>query len=71
MAAEGEDIERVELPFDDALRMVKDGRIVDGKTVEEGDFVSFDGLQLGFQEGKLDAISAAAADGRSGYGKAG
>ena len=30
---EGEDIEAVELPFDEALRMVADGRIVDGKTV--------------------------------------
>ena len=33
VAAEGEDIERVELPFDEALRVVEDGRIVDGKTV--------------------------------------
>ena len=33
VAAEGEDIESVELPFDEAMRMVEDGRIVDGKTV--------------------------------------
>jgi nudix-type nucleoside diphosphatase (YffH/AdpP family) len=33
VAAEGEDIESVELPLDEALRMVEDGRIVDGKTV--------------------------------------
>lgn len=30
---EGEDIEVLELPFDEALAMVADGRIVDGKTV--------------------------------------
>ncbi len=30
---EGEDIEVIEIPFDDALAMTADGRIVDGKTV--------------------------------------
>lgn len=30
---EGEDIEVVELPFDDALDMVDDGRIADAKTI--------------------------------------
>ncbi len=30
---EGEDIEVVELPFDEALQMVDDGRIADAKTV--------------------------------------
>jgi hypothetical protein len=30
---EGEDIEAVELAFDDALAMIEDGRIVDAKTV--------------------------------------
>lgn len=33
LAEEGEDIEVLEMPFDDALAMVADGRIVDGKTV--------------------------------------
>lgn len=33
VAAEGEDIEVVELALDDALAMVGDGRIVDGKTI--------------------------------------
>ncbi|POH66451.1 GDP-mannose pyrophosphatase NudK [Cryobacterium zongtaii] len=33
LAEEGEDIEVLELPIDDALAMVADGRIVDGKTV--------------------------------------
>jgi nudix-type nucleoside diphosphatase (YffH/AdpP family) len=33
LAEEGEDIEVVELPFDDALQMVDDGRIADAKTV--------------------------------------
>lgn len=32
-AHEGEDIEVLELPFDEMRRMVKDGRIVDAKTV--------------------------------------
>ena len=31
--AEGEDIESVELPFDEALAMIRDGRIADGKTI--------------------------------------
>jgi ADP-ribose pyrophosphatase YjhB (NUDIX family) len=31
--AEGEDIEVLELDFDDALAMIRDGRIVDGKTI--------------------------------------
>ncbi|MBU5889741.1 hypothetical protein JVV71_20760, partial [Vibrio cholerae O1] len=30
---EGEDIEVLDVPFADALTMVRDGRIVDGKTV--------------------------------------
>ncbi|WEO79406.1 NUDIX domain-containing protein [Cryobacterium sp. SO2] len=33
VAEEGEDIEVLEIPLDDALAMVADGRIVDGKTV--------------------------------------
>jgi 8-oxo-dGTP pyrophosphatase MutT (NUDIX family) len=33
LASEGEDIEVVELPFDEALEMVGDGRIVDAKTI--------------------------------------
>ncbi len=33
LAAEGEDIEVLELPFDLALEMVDDGRIMDGKTI--------------------------------------
>ncbi|MBF4575567.1 NUDIX domain-containing protein [Frondihabitans sp. VKM Ac-2883] len=33
VADEGEDIEIVELAFDDALEMIADGRILDGKTI--------------------------------------
>jgi nudix-type nucleoside diphosphatase (YffH/AdpP family) len=33
IADEGEDIETLELPFDDALAMIADGRIVDAKTI--------------------------------------
>ena len=33
LVEEGEDIEVLEIPFEDALAMVADGRIVDGKTV--------------------------------------
>ncbi|QAX85400.1 GDP-mannose pyrophosphatase [Pseudomonas sp. DTU12.3] len=33
LAEEGEDIEVLELPFDEALAMVNDGRIMDGKTI--------------------------------------
>jgi nudix-type nucleoside diphosphatase (YffH/AdpP family) len=33
LASEGEDIEVVELPIDEALEMVGDGRIVDAKTI--------------------------------------
>ena len=33
MADEGEDIEIIELPVDDALAMIDDGRIADGKTI--------------------------------------
>ena len=33
VVAEGEDIEVLELPFDEALKMVKRGGIVDGKTI--------------------------------------
>jgi len=33
LAEEGEDIEVLELPLDDAVAMMTDGRIVDGKTV--------------------------------------
>lgn len=33
LAEEGEDIEVLEIPADEAMRMVADGRIVDGKTV--------------------------------------
>ena len=33
IASEGEDIEVLELPFDEALAMIGDGRIVDAKTI--------------------------------------
>jgi nudix-type nucleoside diphosphatase (YffH/AdpP family) len=33
VAHDGEDIEVLELPLDDALRMIDDGRIADGKTI--------------------------------------
>ena len=33
IAAEGEDIEVLELPFDEALAMIRRGEIVDGKTI--------------------------------------
>jgi nudix-type nucleoside diphosphatase (YffH/AdpP family) len=33
LAHEGEDIEVLELPFDDALAMIADGRIIDAKTI--------------------------------------
>jgi len=33
VAAEGEDIETIEIAFADALAMINDGRIVDGKTI--------------------------------------
>ena len=33
IADEGEDIETLELPFDEALAMIADGRIVDAKTI--------------------------------------
>jgi hypothetical protein len=33
LADEGEDIEVLTLDFDEALRMIADGRIADGKTV--------------------------------------
>jgi nudix-type nucleoside diphosphatase (YffH/AdpP family) len=33
MAAEGEDIERLELPFATALRMIETGEIIDAKTI--------------------------------------
>jgi nudix-type nucleoside diphosphatase (YffH/AdpP family) len=33
LASEGEDIEVLELPFDEALAMIGDGRIVDAKTI--------------------------------------
>jgi nudix-type nucleoside diphosphatase (YffH/AdpP family) len=33
VAAEGEDIEAVELPFDEALKWIDDGRIADAKTI--------------------------------------
>ncbi len=33
LEGEGEDIEVLELRFDDALAMIADGRIVDGKTI--------------------------------------
>lgn len=33
VADEGEDIEVIELPLDDAMAMLSDGRIVDGKTI--------------------------------------
>jgi hypothetical protein len=33
LASEGEDIEVLELRIDDALEMIADGRIIDGKTI--------------------------------------
>jgi nudix-type nucleoside diphosphatase (YffH/AdpP family) len=33
LASEGEDIEVLELPFDEAVAMIDDGRIVDAKTI--------------------------------------
>ncbi|MEK1938998.1 MAG: ADP-ribose pyrophosphatase, partial [Pseudomonas sp.] len=33
LAEEGEDIEVLELPFAQAMQMVRDGRIMDGKTI--------------------------------------
>lgn len=33
LASEGEDIEVLDIPFDDALGMIRDGRIADGKTI--------------------------------------
>ncbi|GAA0547921.1 NUDIX domain-containing protein [Paractinoplanes ferrugineus] len=33
VAAEGEDIESLELPFDEALKWIEDGRIADAKTI--------------------------------------
>lgn len=33
LADEGEDIEVLELPFDQALAMIADGRIADAKTI--------------------------------------
>ena len=33
IAEEGEDIEVLELPIDDAIAMVSDGRIADAKTI--------------------------------------
>jgi nudix-type nucleoside diphosphatase (YffH/AdpP family) len=33
VVAEGEDIEILELPFEEALAMIRDGRIADGKTI--------------------------------------
>ena len=33
IAAEGEDIDTLEIPFDDALAMIADGRVVDAKTI--------------------------------------
>jgi hypothetical protein len=33
LASEGEDIEVLELPMDEALAMVADGRIADAKTI--------------------------------------
>jgi nudix-type nucleoside diphosphatase (YffH/AdpP family) len=41
--AEGEDIEIVELPFHQALAMVRDGRIVDGKTIMLLQWAALDG----------------------------
>nr|QXL90819.1 NUDIX domain-containing protein [Streptomyces sp.] len=43
IAAEGEDITTVELPFTEALAMVRDGRIADGKTVMLLQWAALDG----------------------------
>ncbi|MFJ4717509.1 NUDIX domain-containing protein [Streptomyces sp. NPDC088785] len=43
LAEEGEDIEVVELPFAEALAMVRDGRIADGKTVLLLQWAALDG----------------------------
>jgi hypothetical protein len=41
--AEGEDIEVLEIDFDDALAMVRDGRIADGKTIMLLQWAALDG----------------------------
>ncbi|HEX4725487.1 MAG TPA: NUDIX domain-containing protein [Pseudonocardiaceae bacterium] len=43
LADDGEDIEVLDLPFDDALAMVADGRIVDGKTIMLLQWAGLDG----------------------------
>jgi nudix-type nucleoside diphosphatase (YffH/AdpP family) len=43
VAEDGEDIEVLDLPFDEALAMVADGRIVDGKTIMLLQWAGLDG----------------------------
>ncbi|MFF8918755.1 NUDIX domain-containing protein [Streptomyces sp. NPDC015032] len=43
IAAEGEDIETVELPFEEALSMVRDGSITDAKTIMLLQWAALDG----------------------------
>ncbi|MFF2961631.1 NUDIX domain-containing protein [Streptomyces sp. NPDC057963] len=43
VAAEGEDIETVELPFEEALSMVRDGAIADAKTIMLLQWAALDG----------------------------
>jgi hypothetical protein len=41
--AEGKDIEVLEIDFDDALAMVRDGRVADGKTIMLLQWAALDG----------------------------
>ncbi len=43
VADEGEDIEVLDVPFDEALAMISDGRIVDGKTIMLLQWAALDG----------------------------
>jgi nudix-type nucleoside diphosphatase (YffH/AdpP family) len=44
VAAEGEDIETIEIAFSDALAMIDDGRIVDGKSIMLLQWAALNGL---------------------------
>jgi hypothetical protein len=55
LAEEGEDIEVLELPFDEALAMAGDGRIADAKTVLL--------LQWAALRGPFSAVPALAGEG--------
>jgi nudix-type nucleoside diphosphatase (YffH/AdpP family) len=47
VASDGEDIEVLELPFEEALRMVGDGEIADGKTIMLLQWARIDGVISG------------------------